>query len=225
VFQNRRWDSDFLSLREIVHQEKLGPIYRFESAIERFRPKLRGTWRESGAPENLPGMLYDLGSHLVDQAVLLFGPAERVFADARALREGATSDDVTYLHIQHVSGVMTEVSANTVSAISAPRFRLLGLNGALQIEGFDSQEETLRSGVIPRSTTWSPETRTMRMVTETNDELVELHHGRWDAFYPAVRDSIIHDTPAPVSTESVLETMKVLDALHKSALTKEWVAL
>jgi predicted dehydrogenase len=225
VFHNRRWDSDFLTLRDLVSSGELGNIYRFESAIDRFRPELKGTWRESGSADNLPGMLYDLGSHLVDQALVLFGPACRVYADARAMRIGATSDDITFMNIEHASGVHSQLSANSVSAIAAPRFKVMGLAGAAQIDGFDTQEQTLRTGSIPTSAEWSPEARDFSVTTVAGTQSMHLKHGRWDSYYPAVRDSILHGTPEPVSTESALDTMRTLDALRASVRSGEWESL
>jgi predicted dehydrogenase len=129
------------------------------------------------------------------------------------------------MNIEHASGVHSHLSANAVSAIAAPRFKVMGLAGAAQVDGFDSQEQTLRTGMIPTSDEWSPEVREFNVTTSHGTQSVPLKHGRWDTYYPAVRDSIIHGTPEPVSADSVLETMRTLDALRASVRSGAWEKL
>ncbi|NUR91827.1 MAG: Gfo/Idh/MocA family oxidoreductase, partial [Nonomuraea sp.] len=88
VFQNRRWDGDFLTVRGLVEGGELGRVLRMESRFDRWRPEPKGGWRESGGPEDVGGLLYDLGSHLVDQALRLFGPARQVYAETDVRRAG-----------------------------------------------------------------------------------------------------------------------------------------
>ncbi len=105
VFQNRRWDNDFRTLAALIADGELGEVQRFESRFERWRPQLKGGWRESGDPEEIGGLLYDLGSHVVDQALVLFGPAVRVYAESDVRRPGAAADDDTFIAITHANGV------------------------------------------------------------------------------------------------------------------------
>jgi predicted dehydrogenase len=104
TFQNRRFDGDFLTLQQLVSDGSLGTLHRVESRFERWRPEPKGGWRESADPADLGGLLYDLGSHVIDQALVLLGPAESVYAEVGTRRPGALVDDDTFVAITHVGG-------------------------------------------------------------------------------------------------------------------------
>ena len=129
-FQNRRWDNDFLTLRSLLAEDALGEVYRFESRFERWRPRPKGGWRESGDPEEVGGLLYDLGSHLVDQALTLFGPAASVYAESDVRRAGAGADDDTFIALTHDNGVRSHLWMSATAAQLGPRFRVLGSRAA-----------------------------------------------------------------------------------------------
>jgi len=126
VFQNRRWDGDFLTLRRLVQDGRLGRVFRFESHFDRWRPEVKPGWRMSDAPEQAGGLLFDLGSHLIDQALVLFGPATRVYAELDRRRPGVSVDDDSFLALTHASGVMSHLWMGALVAQLAPRFRVLG---------------------------------------------------------------------------------------------------
>lgn len=149
VFQNRRWDNDFLTLRSLVTNGELGEVQRFESRFERWRPQPKGGWRESGDPQEIGGLLYDLGSHVVDQALVLFGPADRVYAESDVRRPGAAADDDTFLAITHTSGVRSHLYVSATTAQLGPRFRVLGSTAGYVKYGLDPQEAALREGTRP----------------------------------------------------------------------------
>jgi predicted dehydrogenase len=116
VFQNRRWDGDFLTVRGLLEEGALGEIARFESRFERWRPELSGGWRESGDPQDAGGLLNDLGSHLVDQALFLFGPAAKVYSELDTRRAGAQTDDDSFVALLHESGVRSHLWMSAVAA-------------------------------------------------------------------------------------------------------------
>ncbi|NEB79477.1 Gfo/Idh/MocA family oxidoreductase, partial [Streptomyces sp. SID14478] len=149
VFQNRRWDNDFLTLRSLLDDGELGDIWRFESRFERWRPQPKGGWRESGNPEEIGGLLYDLGSHVVDQALVLFGPAVSVYAESDVRRAGAEADDDTFLAITHANGVRSHLYVSATTAQLGPRFRVLGSQAGYVKYGLDPQEAALRDGKRP----------------------------------------------------------------------------
>ncbi|MEV4196191.1 Gfo/Idh/MocA family protein, partial [Streptomyces toxytricini] len=151
VFQNRRWDNDFLTVRRLIADGELGDVQRFESRFERWRPQLKGGWRESGAPEEIGGLLYDLGSHVVDQALVLFGPAAAVYAETDVRRPGAEADDDTFIAITHASGVRSHLYVSATAAQLGPRFRVLGSRAGFVKYGLDPQEAALREGHRPGS--------------------------------------------------------------------------
>jgi len=146
VFQNRRWDSDQLTLRRLLSEGRLGDVLRFESRIERWRPELRpGAWREASSAAEGGGVLLDLGSHLVDQALGLFGPATDVYAEVDH-RRGAAGDDDAFLALRHHSGAYSHLWMSTLAAAPGPRLRVLGDQAAYVVEHVDGQEDALRSG-------------------------------------------------------------------------------
>lgn len=132
VFQNRRWDNDFLTLARLIADGALGDVQRFESRFERWRPQPKGGWRESGDPQEIGGLLYDLGSHVVDQALTLFGPAALVYAESDVRRPGAAADDDTFIAITHVNGVRSHLYVSATTAQLGPRFRVLGRSAGLR---------------------------------------------------------------------------------------------
>ncbi len=150
VFQNRRWDNDFLTLRKLLAEGELGDVWRFESRFERWRPQLKGGWRESGDPAEIGGLLYDLGSHVVDQALVLFGPAASVYAESDIRRAGAETDDDTFIAITHANGVRSHLYVSATTAQLGPRFRVLGSTAGYVKYGLDPQEAALRDGRPPR---------------------------------------------------------------------------
>ena len=146
VYQNRRWDSDFLTIRKLIDDGTLGTVHRFTSRIDRFRPVQPG-WTTD--PENGGGTLLDLGPHLVDQALHLFGPVARLHAQVRAVRPGSAADDEIELHLEHTSGVYSTVAAGMATAAEGPRFQVNGSLGGFLINGFDVQEAQLKAGGSP----------------------------------------------------------------------------
>ena len=148
-FQNRRWDSDYLTLKAAVGSGTIGTPHRFESRMERFRLLPKGDWRELKDPEALGGVLYDFAPHLVDQALDLMGPVVSVNAHARTLREIPVSDDDLLIMLQHESGGISYLVGSLATALPGPRFTLAGTTGALRINDVDTQEKHLKLGVIP----------------------------------------------------------------------------
>lgn len=162
VFQNRRWDNDFLTLRHLLAEGELGDVWRFESRFERWRPQTKGGWRESGDPAEIGGLLYDLGSHVVDQALVLFGPVTQVYAEAAIRRTGAETDDDTFIALTHANGVRSHLYASATTAQLGPRLRVLGSKAGYVKYGLDPQEAALREGQRPGAGTgWGTEPESM----------------------------------------------------------------
>lgn len=150
VFQNRRWDGDFLTARQLIKEGLLGKVHRFESRFERWRPQPRpGSWRETNTHEEGGGALMDLGPHLVDQALELFGPAETVYAELDTRREALGAEDDVFLAIRHVGGVTSHLWMSALAAQPGPRMRVLGSAGAYVKHGMEVQEMQLRGGITP----------------------------------------------------------------------------
>ena len=231
-FQNRRWDSDFLTLRALAAQGSLGRIHRFESRIERLRTVPKGNWRESGDPEDFGGVLLDFGAHLVDQAIALMGPVTTVTAHARSVRDPLAANDDMQMILTHADSSISVLVASQAAAFGDPRFILLGTTGGVRISESDSQEAALKSGLLPSSPNWGIEpsdvtahVRTGETSGELIDEQIELVAGRWNIFYPGVLGSILDRAPAPVPCADVIADLRVLDAARESADSGEAVRL
>ncbi|MEW2402314.1 Gfo/Idh/MocA family oxidoreductase [Streptomyces sp. NPDC046862] len=225
VFQNRRWDNDFLTLRGLVADGELGDVWRFESRFERWRPQLKGGWRESGAPEEIGGLLYDLGSHVVDQALVLFGPATQVYAESDVRRDGAEADDDTFIAVTHASGVRTHLYASATAAQLGPRFRVLGSKAGYVKYGLDPQEAALREGERPTAEAeWGvePESAWGRIgsgespVTGGGRPVATLP-GDYPAYYRAVAAALREGAPNPVTAYEAAAALDVLEGARRSA--------
>jgi predicted dehydrogenase len=224
AFQNRRWDSDHLTLRRLLSEERpeqrLGEVLRYESRFERWRPHLQeGAWRESADPSVGGGVLLDLGSHLVDQALSLFGPATDVYGEIDR-RRGAAGDDDAFLAIRHRSGIYSHLWMSLVSAAPAPRLRVLGTSAAYVVEEVDGQEDALRSGLRPNdSEPWGlePESRWGRLVRGAQSETVPSEPGAWPAFYSALERALRTGGPPPVDPQDAVAVLEVLEAARRAA--------
>ncbi|MFI6534306.1 Gfo/Idh/MocA family oxidoreductase [Nonomuraea sp. NPDC050547] len=220
VFQNRRWDGDFLTLRALLEEGGLGRVARFESRFERWRPRPKGGWRESGGAQEIGGLLYDLGSHLVDQALQLFGPVRTVYAESDARREGVGSDDDTFVALTHDSGVRSHLWMSAVTGRLGPRFRVLGSTGAYVKYGLDVQEDRLRAGATPDQPGFGDEPQDRWGLLGTDDAARPLPTapGAYLAFYRGVESALRDGGPAPVDPAGAVEALKVIEAARLSSL-------
>ncbi|MFE3092583.1 Gfo/Idh/MocA family oxidoreductase [Streptomyces sp. NPDC059248] len=225
VFQNRRWDSDFLTLAEVVARGDLGVVQRFESRFERWRPRPKGGWRESGDPQEIGGLLYDLGSHVVDQALTLFGPAVRVYAESDVRRGGAETDDDTFIALTHANGVRSHLWVSSTAAQPGPRFRVLGSRAGFVTYGLDPQEAELRAGRRPgRGEPWGVEDESLWGRIGAGDSPpagggrpVPSVPGDYPAYYDLVARALRDGTPPPVTAEQAAATLAILEAARRSA--------
>jgi predicted dehydrogenase len=223
VFQNRRWDGDLLTVRRLIADDAFGPIVRFESRFERWRPALReGAWRERGDPEEGGGLLFDLGSHLIDQAVGLFGPPLTVYAEVDRRRPAAEVDDDTFVALEHGAGVRSHLWMSVLAAIRGPRMRVLGLRAAYEKYGLDVQEEALGDGSIPGDPDWGrePPERWGRLSTGDAARTVETEPGAYPEFYRRVVASLRDGEPPPVDPDDVIGVLEIIEAALESARTR-----
>ncbi|WP_250298620.1 Gfo/Idh/MocA family oxidoreductase [Streptomyces sp. A 4/2] len=225
VFQNRRWDNDFLTLRKLIDDGELGTVQRFESRYERWRPQLKGGWRESGDPSEIGGLLYDLGSHVVDQALTLFGPAVRVYAEADVRRPGARADDDTFVALTHANGVRSHLHVSATTAQLGPRFRVLGSSAGYVKYGLDPQEAALREGKRPGTAArWGeePESQWGRLGSGESPLTgggvpVPTLPGDYPAYYAAVAAALRDGGRPPVTAGEAAAALDVLEAARRSA--------
>ncbi|MFF8031110.1 Gfo/Idh/MocA family oxidoreductase [Streptomyces sp. NPDC016626] len=233
VFQNRRWDNDFLTLRGLLAEGALGDVYRFESRFERWRPQLKGGWRESGDPAEIGGLLYDLGSHVVDQALVLFGPVASVHAETDVRRDGAQADDDTFIALTHASGVRSHLYVSATTAQLGPRFRVLGSKAGYVKHGLDPQEAALRDGLRPGTTAdWGREPEELwgrlgagESPVTGGGQPVPTLPGDYPAYYAAVAKALLEEAPNPVTAPEAAAALDVLEAARRSAQEKVTVIL
>ncbi|GLY05650.1 MULTISPECIES: Gfo/Idh/MocA family oxidoreductase [Actinoplanes] len=218
VYQNRRWDSDFLTLRKLIEKGSLGDVRRFESRMERWAPD-----REPPAAGG--GTLLDFGSHLVDQAVQLHGPVTRVHAEMR----GAPLDDDFFIALHHSGGVESHLWGSWRQPGPGPRFRVTGTLSTYISPELDHQETLLKAGKTPAKLAdrWGvePERNWGHLHRGATGAPVESCRGRWDTFYPAVAESILTGAPLPVDPWDTVRNMEILDAARQSATTGVSVTL
>lgn len=232
VYQNRRWDGDFRTLRAILDQDLLGTVVDYESRFERYRPVPQlDRWRESADPEDAGGMLFDLGSHLIDQAIVLFGPPRAVYAEMACRRPGAVVDDDTFVALHHSNGVQAHLWMNRVVLLPGPLFHVSGLHGSYVKYGLDPQEEALKAGGRPDDPGWGRESEETwgKLSTEVDgkrtDHTVETLPGRYQAFYTQMAAALTEGAPVPVPPRQALQTLIVIEAARTSAQERRVVEL
>lgn len=215
VFQNRRWDADLLTARRLLDEGAVGAPVRFESRFDRWRPRVAAdAWRERPGPEDAGGLLADLGSHLIDQAILLFGPPVEVRAELDRRRPGARVDDDVFVALRHAGGVRSHLGATMLAAAPGPRMRLTGLAGTWEVWGLDGQEGALRGGRSPRDPGFGrvAEAAWGHLTDDAGRRPVRPERGRWDAFYAGVAAALRDGAPPPVDPGDAVRVLEVIDA-------------
>jgi predicted dehydrogenase len=206
VYQNRRWDSDFLTVKRLVSDGTLGDVTLFDSAFERF----------SGdpVPPSGGGILRDFGSHLIDQALQLWGPVRSLYGEV------GDGDERFFAVLSHEGGMTSHLSGDWVQGHPAPRFRVRGTKGAYSVYGMESQEPELIDGKSPATTRpWGvePASRWGLLDRDGTSEPVESERGAWDTYYPAFAAAVRGEGPVPVDPRDAIASLTVLDAIRESA--------
>jgi predicted dehydrogenase len=218
VYQNRRWDSDFLTLRELLATGSLGGLTVFESRFERFRP-------EPGPSPAGGGALLDFGSHLADQALQVAGPATSVYAEMHYRDDPGGLDDDFFIASTHDGGVRSHLWGSWRQGAPGPRLRATGTSGSYVVQDVDGQEAQLRSGVSPASAgqDWGaePPERWGHLLRGETAEPVPSARGAWNLFYPAFAAAVRGTQPVPVDPWDAVATAVVLDAARTSARTAQ----
>ncbi|HEX8123038.1 MAG TPA: Gfo/Idh/MocA family oxidoreductase [Solirubrobacteraceae bacterium] len=224
VFQNRRWDGDFVTLRQLIEDGTLGDVLRLESRFERFRPAVLGGWRELAAEDEGGGQLLDLGAHLVDQARVLFGHPLRVYAEIERRREGAQVDDDVFVALEHAGGTRSHLWMSAITAAGGRRFVVNGSAGGFVVDGLDPQEEQLLGGMRIGSDGFG-QSPPGRVVDAHGEREQPLEPGDYRGFYEGVRDWLAGDAPAPVDPRDSVAGLEILEAARRSAAEGSVVTL
>jgi len=232
VFHNRRWDDDFLTLARVLGEGRLGRLLTLESRFDRWRPQPKeGAWREGGDPADGGGLLLDLGSHLVDQAVQLLGPVRTVYAELDVRRPGAVVEDDVFVALAHESGARSHLWAGVHAADGPPRLRALGDEATYVSLGLDPQEAALRGGASPRDPGFGLRDPGLEATLHDGSggigERLTMEPGRWAAFYEGVVAAIRSGgtvAPPVMATEAV-EVLELLEAARDSSARGAVVAV
>lgn len=226
VYQNRRWDGDFRTMHRLLTSGAIGRPLRLESRFDRWRPTVAGdAWKESATDAG--GILLDLGAHLVDQALVLFGPVRSVYAEIDVRRSGATVEDDVFLALAHASGAHSHLWASALAGQLAPRFRLLGDAGAYVTWGMDPQEAALRAGRKPGSPNFGDRPAHEWGKVGAGDAVRPYRTltGEWTRFYEGVVTALTNGAPMPVDSHDAARTLSVLDAARRSAAARAVVEI
>jgi len=227
VFHNRRWDADFLALRALLDAGALGEVAELHSHFDRFRPQVPDRWRDRAGPGG--GLWYDLGPHLVDQALQLFGMPLAVSADLARQRGDAQAVD--YFHVQlRWPRLRAVLHAGSLVPGHGLRFAAHGSGGSWLKHGLDPQEDALRAGAMPGGADWGRDPRPGVLWRVTGDGSVReaaspAPWGDYPAYYAGLREAILHGTPPPVTAHSALQTMQVIEAGLRSDAQRCEIAL
>jgi scyllo-inositol 2-dehydrogenase (NADP+) len=225
AFQNRRWDSDFLLLQETLAADQLGGLHRVESRFERFRPEVNTTsWREETPPEAGGGLLLDLGSHLIDQAHVLLGKPQRVYAEIALARPGAVADDDCFLALEFPGGARAHLWMSTTAPSIGPRWRVWGRRQALEVWGLDPQESYIRAGGRPTDPGYGEPDGSQRAVLTEGGEGGATHElplpaGRYGDFYAGMAAAIRGEAAVPVPAQAGRDVLAVIEAARASVAT------
>lgn len=228
AYQNRRWDSDQLTLRRLLDQRALGEVTRYESRFERWRPEGDpAKWREVRPVTDGGGVLLDLGAHLVDQALMLFGPPTHVYGEVQA-RRGLLADDDVFIALRHAGGTISHLWASSVAAAGGPRLRVQGTAGGFVVSGHDPQEADLYAGKRPDAgEPWgvAADWEHGRLVAGDQSVPVPPEPGNWPRFYELLRDAIGTGGPPPVDPRDAVAALRILEAAHHSSDRGQVIAL
>lgn len=227
AYHIRRWDSECLTLQALMACNALGRILRFESRLERWRPAPKGGWKERGVAEEGGGLLYDIGSHLIDQALYLFGPVREVYAELDQRRSGVESDDDVFVALTHENGVRSHLWTGCLAAQPGMRLRVMG-DGAAFVKQFgDIQEPALRAGERPDRPGWGEEPPQHWGILSdgVTQRRVPSEPGAYQRFYEGTVRCLRDGAPPPVDPKDAVQGLKIIEAARRSAAERQVVAL
>ena len=217
AYQNRRWDSDFLTIKKLIDEDKLGDIVEYECRYDRFRPVVpTESWKEKSVP--VGGNLYNLGPHLIDQALVLFGEPETVTAEVRSVRPNSEIDDYFDVRLGYADKLVI-VKSSLMVYENFQRYTLHGTKGSFIKGGLDPQEETLRKNILPTEKPLGvePEDRWGKLFSADFTGIIESEAGDYAPFYQNIYDAIVDGAELAVKPEEILRTTRVIDLAFQSS--------
>ncbi|MFD5213490.1 Gfo/Idh/MocA family oxidoreductase [Microbacterium sp. NPDC058345] len=216
VFQNRRWDGDFLTVRYLVESGRLGAVRRYESRFEWYKPEIRTAWKAEATAAQGGGILFDLGTHLIDQAVQLFGRVAEARAELAVNRRDGVADDDAFVALRHESGTISHLWMNSLAPQFGPRFHVLGSQSGYTSHGLDGQEAALDAGGSPTDDDYgvTPAERWGVLGIEGSLAPFPTVRGDYGAFYRSLADSIRTGSRLPVDPADAVGVLEIIEHLH-----------
>jgi scyllo-inositol 2-dehydrogenase (NADP+) len=218
AFHNRRWDADFVTLRSVIASGKIGELVSFESRFDRFRPEVRARWREQSGDGN--GLWYDLGPHLLDQTLQLFGCPIAIQADFAMQRKDAQAVDYFHVLLRY-ERLRVTLHASMLVADETPRYELRGDAGSYTKYGLDTQEESLKRGELPSGEHYGydPRDGVLQLPNAGGSitNIVPNLRGDYRQFYAGFRDAVLFNAANPVSLAVAVLTMELIELACESA--------
>ncbi|NQD90472.1 Gfo/Idh/MocA family oxidoreductase [Paenarthrobacter sp. CM16] len=218
VYQNRRWDGDSLTVKKLLDAGTLGSVTRFEVGMERWAPEIAKAWKAGATAEEGGGVLFDLGTHVLDLCLQFFGPATVTYAETQARRPQESADDDVFLALRHQSGVVSHVRINLTSHLHGPRFRVLGTEGGFVKFGTDPQEPHVLAGGLPTDAEYGVEPAQNHGTLERNGQrrAVPTERGAYPEFYRILADKLddggaASALPLPVDPAGSVAVLKLIE--------------
>lgn len=221
AYQNRRWDADFLTIQQLLQDGSLGDVIEFEGHFDRYRPEVaQGTWKEVAAAG--AGTLYNLGPHLIDQALVLFGTPQKVTATIKIVRPGGETDDYFDIRLDYADKSII-LKASLVVFENGLRYVIHGTKGSFIKYGLDIQEDTLRKNILPNTEDWGqePESQYGTLYTEAGKTILPTLPGHYTPFYDSIYEAIVEGKELIVKPQHARNTTRVMElAIESSRLGK-----
>ncbi|MBN2214805.1 MAG: Gfo/Idh/MocA family oxidoreductase [Bacteroidales bacterium] len=228
VFQNRRWDGDFLTVQKIIRNKVLGRLVEYEAHFDRYRNYIQDSWKEK--PGYQTGTLYNLGSHLIDQALVLFGMPDAVYADIRIMRTGGKVDDAFDLKLYY-KDIKVTLKAGYLVREPGPKFMVHGTEGSFVKYGIDPQEEDLKQGLLPDKSNWGTEPESEWGILNTDKDGIHIRTrirtlpGCYIDYYSNIYDVIVKNTELSVKPIEALNVIRIIEAAYMSSDKRQSVSL
>ncbi|PJH91578.1 oxidoreductase [Bacillus sp. SN1] len=228
VYHNRRWDNDFLTIKKLIADGSLEDINTYQVSYDRYRPEVQARWREKEG--SATGTLYDLGSHIIDQALHLFGLPKAVTANVMAQRENA--ETVDYFHLTLDYGKLQAILyGGSIVPANGPRYQIHGQHASFMKYGIDGQEDALRAGRKPEDDSWGADDPefygklTTVHGTDKKTETIPSVNGSYLSYYRKIAESIREGSALPVTAEEGIDVIRIIEAAMKSSEEKRTIML
>lgn len=216
TYQNRRWDGEILTLRKLMAEGRLGQVHRFESRLERWQQSVSKEWKAKAAVAQGGGVLFDLGTHLIDQALQLFGPAKRVYGETAARRPGDPADDDVFVALEHENGVISHLWMNLNVLQNGPRLRVLGSEAAYTKQFADVQEGQIVAGILPGNPAYGVDPEENWGVLGRDGALVPVptERANFAEFYELLAEAMLRGGPVPVDPADSVATLRIIEKIR-----------